>query len=173
MPRNHPGPAGAHRAEHAAADRERRARRTVLDRTGVDVDPRPWRPAPVPPSAVDVLQLAAWWGARRPAPDPARATGTDPAAGTVADTAAHTSPSPGTVAGTSPDADDDAREVALAALALLPAARAELDQLETALLLLARSAGLTWGRMAEALGLGSPQACQQRSERLAQRTAGA
>jgi hypothetical protein len=61
------------------------------------------------------------------------------------------------------------REAALAALELLPAARAELDQLETALLFVARGTGLTWGEMARAMGLNSPQASQQRLERLLSR----
>lgn len=55
---------------------------------------------------------------------------------------------------------------ALAALQLLPAARAEIDQLETGLLFAARGLGLTWAQMATALGLKSPQACQQRLDRL-------
>jgi hypothetical protein len=57
-------------------------------------------------------------------------------------------------------------EAALAALQLLPAARAEIDQLETGLLFAARGVGLTWAQMATALGLKSPQACQQRLDRL-------
>lgn len=64
--------------------------------------------------------------------------------------------------GTARDDVDAAR----AALALLPAARAELEQLETALLFTARAAGLTWAQTAEALGMNSAQACQQRFERL-------
>ncbi|MFI2104357.1 DNA-binding protein [Isoptericola sp. NPDC019693] len=61
---------------------------------------------------------------------------------------------------------------ALAALALVPAARAEAEQLETAALFSARGAGHTWGRMAGALGLGSPQAVQQRLDRLVARSGG-
>src|SRR5919198_3125343 len=57
----------------------------------------------------------------------------------------------------------------LDALALLPAARAEVDELESGLLFLARSSGLTWAEMAEAMGFSSPQACQQRFNRLAAR----
>lgn len=64
-----------------------------------------------------------------------------------------------------PDLDD-----LLAALALLPAARAEVDELESGLLFLARSAGLTWAEMATAMGFSSPQACQQRFNRLTART---
>ncbi len=54
----------------------------------------------------------------------------------------------------------------LAALRLLPAARAELDALEAGLLFTARGLDLTWGQMAQAVGLNSPQACQQRLDRL-------
>jgi hypothetical protein len=61
---------------------------------------------------------------------------------------------------------DEQRQAAVAALELLPAARAELDQLEAALLFTARGLDLTWARMADAVGLGSPQACQQRLDRL-------
>jgi hypothetical protein len=57
----------------------------------------------------------------------------------------------------------------VAALRLLPAVRADLDQVETGLLFAARSAGLTWGEVAAALGLRSPQAGQQRLDRLLQR----
>ena len=48
------------------------------------------------------------------------------------------------------------------ALALLPAAREELEQVEAALLFVARAEGLTWGRIAAASGLRSRQAAQQR-----------
>ena len=53
-----------------------------------------------------------------------------------------------------------------AALTLLPAARAELEQLETALLFTARARGLSWGRISRAMGLGSAQAALQRFDRL-------
>ena len=65
--------------------------------------------------------------------------------------------------------DEDAAAAAVAALQLLPAARAEIDQLETGLLFAARGLGLTWAQMANALGLNSPQACQQRLDRLTAR----
>ncbi|MFC8596878.1 DNA-binding protein [Isoptericola sp. NPDC057191] len=68
-------------------------------------------------------------------------------------------------------AEEDAAG-ALAALALVPAARSEAEQLETAALFTARAAGHTWGRMAGALGLGSPQAVQQRLDRLVARSDG-
>jgi hypothetical protein len=57
----------------------------------------------------------------------------------------------------------------LSALALLPAARAEVEGLEAGLLFTARSAGLTWAQMANAMGFNSPQACQQRYTRLTAR----
>ncbi|MFC4900446.1 DNA-binding protein [Streptosporangium amethystogenes subsp. fukuiense] len=58
-----------------------------------------------------------------------------------------------------------------AALTLLPRARAELDELEAALLLMARGRDLTWQEIAFGLGLGTPQAAKQRYERLAGRAA--
>ncbi|SDT38227.1 DNA-binding protein [Microlunatus soli] len=64
---------------------------------------------------------------------------------------------------------DLAEEDLLSALVLLPAARAEVDGLESGLLFLARSAGLTWAQIAEAMGFNSPQACQQHYDRLAAR----
>jgi glutathione S-transferase len=54
----------------------------------------------------------------------------------------------------------------LAALTLLPAARAEVDQTEAALLFTARAKGLSWSRISRAMGLGSPQAAQQRFGRI-------
>ena len=63
-------------------------------------------------------------------------------------------------------------EGVLAALALLPAARAELDQTEAALLFTARAQGLSWPRISRAMGLGSPQAAQQRFDRVAGRAQG-
>ena len=58
---------------------------------------------------------------------------------------------------------------AMAALTLLPAARAEMEQLETALLFTARAQGLSWGRISRAMGLGSAQAALQRFDRLTSR----
>lgn len=57
----------------------------------------------------------------------------------------------------------------LAAIALLPAARAELDGVEAGLLFAARAVGLTWAQIADAMGFRSPQACQQHFTRLARR----
>ncbi|MEV6284705.1 hypothetical protein [Kribbella sp. NPDC051770] len=112
--------------DHEQAGRETLARQTLLDRGADGLDRRPWQPAPIPPSAVDLIQFFLWKG--------------------------------------------DEKEAALAALQLLPAARAEIDQLETGLLFAARGLGLTWAQMAQALGLNSPQASQQRLDRLLSRT---
>lgn len=112
--------------DHAQAQREADARRELLDLGADQLDRRPWQPAPVPPSAVDLIQFFL-----------ASNTGN--------------------------------REAAIAALQLLPAARAEIDQLETGLMFAARGLGITWAEMARALGLNSPQACQQRLDRLTAR----
>lgn|SRR6478735_562218 len=56
-----------------------------------------------------------------------------------------------------------------AALTLVPHVRAELDESELGLLTMARGRGLTWVQIAEAQGLGSAQAAQQRHDRLAAR----
>jgi hypothetical protein len=53
-----------------------------------------------------------------------------------------------------------------AALTLLPAARAEVDQLEAALLFAARARGLSWSRISQTMGLRSAQAAQQRFDRV-------
>lgn len=58
-----------------------------------------------------------------------------------------------------------------AALALLPAARADMEQLETAVLFTARAQGMSWGRISRGMGLGSAQAALQRYDRLADRVA--
>ena len=75
----------------------------------------------------------------------------------------HSQPGPGGSVGGG--ADD-----LLAALTLLPAARAEVDQTEAALLFTARSHGLSWSQISQAMGLGSPQAAQQRFGRVTGRT---
>lgn len=60
-------------------------------------------------------------------------------------------------------------EVVTAGLGMLGAARAELDQVEAALLFAARAAGLTFQEIAAALDLGSGQAAQQRMARVLSR----
>jgi hypothetical protein len=67
------------------------------------------------------------------------------------------------------EGDEDQRDAALAALTLVPAARAEVDALESGVLFAAKTSGLTWAQMAGPLGLGSPQAVHQRVERLTDR----
>ncbi|GAA3444723.1 DNA-binding protein [Planomonospora venezuelensis] len=59
----------------------------------------------------------------------------------------------------------------VAALTLLPRVRAEFDDVEAALLKMARGRGMTWQEIAFGLGLGSPQAARQRYERLIERAA--
>lgn len=114
-------------SDHAQAQRERDALRHLLDLGAAALDPRPWRPAPVPPSAVDLAHFALW-----------RASDLDP-------------------------------DGVLSALALVSAARAEVEGLEAGLLFAARSAGLTWAQIADAMGFNSPQACQQHYDRLTTR----
>lgn len=63
-------------------------------------------------------------------------------------------------------------EVLQAGLSLLDSARAELDQIEAALLFAARSQGVTFQGLAQALGLGSGQAAQQRMRRVLDRLDG-
>lgn len=58
-----------------------------------------------------------------------------------------------------------------AALTLLPSARAEVEQLEAALLFIARAEGMSWGRISRGMGLGSAQAAVQRYGRLTDRAA--
>lgn len=113
--------------EHPQLRRERDAQERLL-RLGADgLAPRPWRPAPTPPTAVDLTQFAVWRSA------------------------------------------DLAADDLLDALALLPAARAEVEGVEIGLIFSARSAGLTWAQIAEAMGFRSPQACQQYVARLSTR----
>ncbi|HWD82441.1 MAG TPA: hypothetical protein VG497_26260 [Kribbella sp.] len=112
------------------AEQEREARERLLDAGAKDVAARPWRPKPIPLSAVDFTQFAAWRAAEL------------------------------------------SEEDLLAALTLLPAARAEVDEVEAGLLFMARSSGLTWAEIADAMGFSSPQACQQRFNRLAARQDG-
>lgn len=119
--------AGSVHADHDQARREHAAREHLLGLGADRLANRPWQPAPVPPSAVDLARFALW-------------RSTDLAPGDL-----------------------------LSALALLPAARAEVDGLEDGLLFTARSAGLTWAQIADAMGFNSPQACQQHYNRLAAR----
>ena len=117
---------------HADARREDAATRQLREAGADGLEARPWRPAPAPPSAVDLAQYALW---RTSAGEADRAT-------------------------------------LLSGLALLTAARAEVEGLEAGLLFSARSAGLTWAQIADAMGFRSPQACQQRFARLTGRAEG-
>ncbi|GAA4901334.1 hypothetical protein LX16_0444 [Stackebrandtia albiflava] len=114
-------------AAHAQVERETEARRRLVDLGAGDLPPRPWRPAPAPPTDVDLTRFAVWRSA------------------------------------------DLSPEDLLDAMALLPAARAEVEGIEAGLLFLARGAGLTWAQIAEATGFRSPQACQQYFTRLTTR----
>ena len=114
-------------ADQGQAAREQQAQTRLTELAVGAVTERPWRPASVPPSAVDLLQFALW-----------RSADLHP---------------------------DDL----LHALALVPAAHAEVDQLEAGLLFSARAAGLTWAQIASAMGFRSPQACQQHHTRLTAR----
>jgi hypothetical protein len=71
------------------------------------------------------------------------------------------------------DDGEDALDAAdlTAALTLMPRVRAEIDELEASLLMIARGRGMTWQELAFGLGLGSAQAARQRYDRLALRTA--
>ena len=125
------------------AAREADARGHLLQ-AGASLLPRqPWLHEQQPPAATDLIRFAVW---RANADDPgAKAGGRAAHAGSIGE------------------------EVVLAALTLLTAARAELDQSEAALLFTARSQGLSWPRISRAMGLGSPQAAQQRFDRVSGR----
>jgi hypothetical protein len=128
-------------ADHEQAAREAGARRRLLNAGAAALPRMPWCAQQQPPGAADLIQFALW----RSRPGPGGG-----AAGTaVAGGGARTSP-----------------DELLAALTLLPAARAEVDQTEAALLFAARSHGLSWSQISQAMGLGSPQAAQQRFGRV-------
>ena len=67
------------------------------------------------------------------------------------------------------DTSDIGEQALLAALALLPTARAEADQAEAVLLFTARARHLSWPQISLAMGLRSAQAAQQRFDRVAGR----
>ena len=135
------------------ADRERAAQERLLSCGAIDLPARPWRPAPAPPSAVDLAQFALW----RSNPH----VGSGPAPGG--------SDGGGSAVGSTDGSTVEPTDALLSALTLLPAARAEVEGLEAGLLFAARSAGLTWAQIAEAMGFRSPQACQQHFTRLSGR----
>src|SRR5699024_10296606 len=47
-------------ADHAQAERERNAQGMLLNKGADQLEPRPWRPEPAPPSAVELTQYALW-----------------------------------------------------------------------------------------------------------------
>lgn len=67
-------------------------------------------------------------------------------------------------------AEDASQDDLRAALRLVESARAEFDALEAGLILIARAEGLTWPDIAKHLGVKSPQAAQQRFQRVSTRT---
>jgi hypothetical protein len=93
-------------------------------------------------------------------PEPA-----DPPARLTAQEAVHLIASWAAGGGRSADAPEMDRTDIMAALTLLPRARADLDVLEASLLFVARDIGLTWQDIAYGLGLRSPQAAQKRAGR--------
>lgn len=127
MARNDDDPVRPPDDDQGRAAREQRAQQRLAKLASEVVTGRPWRPAPVPPAAVDLVQYAVW-----------RSADLHP---------------------------DDL----LHALALVPAAHAEVDGIEAGLLFSARAAGLTWAQIASAMGFRSPQACQQHLTRLVAR----
>jgi hypothetical protein len=129
--------------DQVQAAREADARRLLLEAGASSLPRPPWRHEQQPPAAADLIRFAVW-----------RATAGGPGA---------TTGGPGTNTG------GIGEEGVLAALALLAAARAELDQSEAALLFTARSHGLSWPRISQAMGLRSPQAAQQRFDRVSGR----
>jgi hypothetical protein len=132
--------------DQAQAAREADARRLLLEKGASSLPRAPWLHERQPPSATDLIRFAVW-----------RANAGGPGANAN---------------GLGPDTDGISEEGVLAALTLLAAARAELDQSEAALLFTARSRGLSWPRISRAMGLRSPQAAQQRFDRVSGRAHG-
>jgi hypothetical protein len=135
--------------DHQQAAREADARRRLL-RAGASSLPRPpWLHRDQPPSAVDLIRFAVWRS------HSGGGGGVEPGVGAEAGRV-------GVRVG-------GGQEDLLAALALVSSARAEVDQAEAALLFMARAHGLSWSKISGAMGLGSPQAAQQRFGRVAGR----
>lgn len=112
------------RTRHARARKEQAAQERILELGADQLEPRPWRPSPAPPTAADLTQYALWRASRLTPDD------------------------------------------LLSALSLVPATKAEIEGVEAGLLFVARSSGLTWAQIADAMGFRSPQACQQYANRL-------
>jgi hypothetical protein len=135
----------AHRdGDHGQAAQEAAARQRLLGAGAAALPRMPWLAGRQPPAAADLVRFALWRG------QAGRAKG-------------------GRAGGARGHGGSGADDL-LAALTLLPAARAEVDQTEAALLFTARAHGLSWSQISQAMGLGSPQAAQQRFGRVAGRT---
>jgi hypothetical protein len=119
------------------AAREAAARQRLLGAGAAALPRMPWLAGRQPPAAADLVRFTLW---RCQA---GRAGG-----------------------GGAGDHRGSGADDVLAALTLLPAARAEVDQTEAALLFTARAHGLSWSQISQAMGLGSPQAAQQRFGRV-------
>jgi glutathione S-transferase len=137
----------AQNRDQAQAAREADARAHLLRAGASALPPPPWLHEQQPPAAADLIRFALWR---------ANAGGHNANAGGIGEE----------------NAGGIGEEGVLAALALLTAARAELDQTEAALLFTARAHGLSWPRISRAMGLGSPQAAQQRFDRVTGRAQG-
>jgi hypothetical protein len=141
-------------ADREQAAREGGARRWLLGAGAAALPRMPWLAGRQPPAAADLIQFALWRsqpGGRgaQPGGRGAQAGGRGAQAG-----------------GRGAQAGGTGADELLAALTLLPAARAEVDQAEAALLFTARAHGLSWTQISRAMGLGSPQAAQQRFGRV-------
>jgi hypothetical protein len=135
----------AHRdGDHEQAAQEAAARQRLLGAGAAALPRMPWLAGRQPPAAADLVRFALWRSQAGGAKG-GRAGGARGHGGSGADDL-------------------------VAALTLLPAARAEVDQTEAALLFTARAHGLSWSQISQAMGLGSPQAAQQRFSRVAGRT---
>ena len=124
--------------DHEQAAREAGARQRLLGAGAAGLPRMPWLAGRQPPAAADLVRFALW---RSQAGRGGGAGGARGYGGSGADDV-------------------------LAALTLLAAARAEGDQTEAALLFTARAHGLSWSQISQAMGLGSPQAAQQRFGRV-------
>ncbi|MFI5710199.1 hypothetical protein [Kribbella sp. NPDC051620] len=146
-------------SDQRQAQREREAREHLLAVGADQLERRPWQFGAMPPSAIDLIQFFLWRSSSAP-------SSSERSSSALSGSATSGSGALGESGG----GGQEVMEAVVAALRLLPAARAEVDQLETGLLFAARGLGLTWAQMAEALGLNSPQACQQRLDRLTSRS---
>jgi hypothetical protein len=140
-------------ADQRLAAREDAARTRLLNAGAADLPRPPWRTEGQGCSAADLIRFALWC---------ARDSGASPGgsgSGSGGSGSASASASASII-------DEDGL---VAALTLLPAARAEADRLEAAMLAAARSHGLSWPRISQAMGLASAQGAQQRFSRVSTR----